>query len=113
MVYKNEDDKREALEGKTPEDLIEPGQTKEFNFAKFQMLNPDEVPCDVPEEVEEVLVCPSCVPDPNWTPDFNWKTDPIESFDNIYLDEATCEYVMITEEAVSDVKDVTPEKDKS
>tara|TARA_Y100001937_G_scaffold18642_1_gene25664 strand:- start:9960 stop:18674 length:8715 start_codon:yes stop_codon:yes gene_type:complete len=105
MVFKNEEDKREALEGTQPEDLIEPGQTEEFNYAKFQELNPDDVPCDVPEEVDEVLVCPSCVPNPDWTPDFNWKLDPIDNFANIYLDEATCEYVMITEEAVSDVSE--------
>ena len=109
MSYKRETpatglskDDIEALEGRTGSDLIEPGQTEEFNFRKFQELEPDDVPCDVPEESEEVIVCPSCVPDPSWTPEFNWRTDALDSFTNIYLDEATCEYVMITEEAIAD-----------
>ena len=75
MSYKRETpatglskDDIEALEGRTGSDLIEPGQTEEFNFRKFQELEPDDVPCDVPEESEEVIVCPSCVPDPSWTP---------------------------------------------
>jgi len=84
------------------EDIIEPGQTEEFNFRKFQELAPDDVPCDAPEESDEPIVCPSCIPDPDWTPDFNWRIDALDSFSNIYLDEATCEYVMITEEAIAD-----------
>jgi len=80
---------------------VEPGETGDFSFASFQLMNPDEVPCDVEEEEEEVVICPACVPDPNWEPDFNWKLDSFDDFTEIYLDEATCEYVMITEEAVS------------
>ena len=109
MIYENESQEwdvakedMDAVKGAEPSELIEPGQTEEFNFRKFQELTPDDVPCDVPEESDELVVCPSCVPNPEWTPDFNWKLDALDSFTNIYLDEATCEYVMITEEAIAD-----------
>ena len=93
-------DKRLKSEGLTG--IVEPGQTEEFNFRKFQELAPDDVPCDIPEEEEEAIVCPSCIPNPEWKPDFNWKLDLMADFPNIFFDESTCEYVMITEEAVKD-----------
>ena len=120
MIYENEDDGDETtprpssqtadspfVVEKPPwspsaEDIIEPGQTEEFNFRKFQELAPDDVPCDVPEESDEAVICPSCIPNPEWKPEFNWKLDDLDSFPNIYLDEATCEYVMISEEAIAD-----------
>ena len=86
-----------------PEELVEPGQSGDFNFGKFQTEFPDDVPCDAQDDDDEEVICPPCVPDPEWKPGFNWKLDSLSTFPNIYLDEATCEYVMITEEAISDI----------